>query len=80
MTGCLTSLCFSVSPSGINEDYLSVLDSSMACIAEVPESLTVLDAFDPPILQDVGEVPLITFYRLVKKVCGRADFPGQCLL
>lgn len=51
----------------------------MACIAEVPECLTVLDASDLPTPQDVGEVPLIPFYRILKKVCGRADFPGQCL-
>lgn len=80
VTGCLTSLCFSVSPSGINEDYLSILDSSTACIAEVPECLTVLDAFDLPTVQDVGELPLIPFSRILKKVCGRAHFPGQCLL
>lgn len=38
---------------------------------------TVLDAFGLPALQDVGEVPLIPFYRI--DVCSRTDFPGQCL-
>lgn len=52
----------------------------MACIAEVPECLTVLDAFDLSTLQDVGELPLIPFYRILKKVCGRAHLPDQCLL
>lgn len=52
----------------------------MACITEVSECLPVLDAFDLPAPQDVGDVPLIRFYRVLKKVCGRADFPGQCLL
>lgn len=47
----------------------------MARIAEVPECLTVLDAFDLPTVQDVGELPLIPFYRILKKVCGRAHFP-----
>lgn len=79
MTGCLTSLCFSVFPYGINEDYLSILDSSIACITEVSQCLPVLDVFDLPAPQDVGDVLLIPLYRILKKVCGRADFAGQLL-
>lgn len=80
MTGCLTSLCFSVSPYGINEDYLSILDSSIACITEVPQCLPDLDVFDLPAPQDVGDVLLVPFYRILKEVCGRAYFAGQWLL
>lgn len=52
----------------------------MAYITEVSEFLPVLDAFDLPAPQDVGDVLLIPFYTILKKVCDRVGFPGQWLL